>query len=270
LYLLSDVTYIVLFRIIGYRKKVVLTNLRNSFPEKSEQEIRMIRKNFYHYFCDLVLETLKTLTISPAAVKRHILFKDISVLERFKAENKSVILVMGHFGNWELGGPIFSLQKQHQLYVIYHPLQDKRFDGLVYRIRSRFGTKLYAMNDTLRGMISNKNTLTATAFIADQTPLPANAYWTTFLHQDTPIFTGYDKIARKLNYPVLYISIDRVRRGLYNLTCEVLVENPSATEENEIADLFTKRLEKDILAKPEIWLWSHKRWKHSRKSKEEK
>lgn len=264
MYILSDVLYIVLYKLIGYRKKVVLTNLRNSFPEKSEQEIQIISNKFYHYFGDLVLETLKTLTISPAAVKKHITFEGAALFERFKKENRSVIIVMGHYGNWELGGPIFSMQQLHQLYVIYHPLSNKRFDKLVYHMRTRSGTRLYAMSDTLRGMISNRKELTATAFIADQTPLPANAYWTTFLHQDTPLFTGTEKIARKLNYPVIYVSIDRVKRGLYNMRSELLVENPSTTSEHEITELFTKRLEQDIIAKPEIWLWSHRRWKHKR------
>src|SRR5689334_9056759 len=105
LYVVSDIIYVVLYKIIGYRKKVVLSNLRNSFPEKSEQEIKTICNKFYHYFCDLVLETLKTLTISPASVHRHIKFEDKRILERFKKENRSVIIVMGHFGNWEMGGP---------------------------------------------------------------------------------------------------------------------------------------------------------------------
>ncbi len=265
MYMLSDVIYIILYKVVGYRKEIVLTNLRNAFPEKSEKEINGICKKFYRYFCDLALETIKTLTISPSSANRHFNFEDAAIIEKFRNENKSIIIVMGHLGNWELGGACFSLKKLHTLYVIYHPLSNKYFDRLVCYMRTRLGTKLYTMNNTLRGMISNKNQLTATAFIADQTPFPENAYWTTFLNQDTPVFTGTEKIAKKLNYPVVYIFIDRIKRGFYSVKSELLVENSKDTKENEISELFTRRLEKDILYKPELWLWTHRRWKHVRK-----
>lgn len=192
------------------------------------------------------------------------MFEGQSLFESYRQKNQSVIIVMGHYGNWELGGARFTIEHLHRLFVVYKPLKSKAFDKLTYRMRTRLGTKLYAMNETLRGMISDKNELTATAFIADQTPFPENAYWTTFLNQDTPFFTGNEKIARKLNYPVIYVSIDRIKRGLYNLKGEVLAEHPAATGENEITEAFARRLEKDIVAKPEIWLWSHRRWKHKR------
>jgi KDO2-lipid IV(A) lauroyltransferase len=120
------------------------------------------------------------------------------------------------------------------------------------------------MNETLRGMVRDRKELTATAFIADQTPQPNGAYWTTFLNQDTPVFTGTEKIAQKFKYPVIYISIKRPKRGLYAMEAELLVENPEDTSENEISELHTKRLERDIVENPEIWLWTHRRWKHKR------
>ena len=129
-------------------------------------------------------------------------------------------------------------------------------------MRTRLGNKLYAMKDSYRGMISNRKEVTATAFIADQTPLPKGAYWTTFLNQDTPIFFGTAKIAKKLNYPVIYVSIKRPRRGHYEISAELLIQHPDSLSENEISERHTRRLERDIRENPHIWLWSHRRWKH--------
>jgi KDO2-lipid IV(A) lauroyltransferase len=266
-YLVSDGIYLLLYRVIGYRKKVVYENLKNSFPEKTHEELKKIEKQFYHYLVDLFLETLKTLTISKEeAIKRCKLNpKAVALFNELYTQKQSCILVMGHFGNWEWAGNTFSLINKQQLYVIYHPLTNKHFDKLMYDMRTRFGSKLYAMKDTMRGMISNRNEINATAFIADQTPAPENAYWTTFLNQDTPVFWGTEKIAQKLNYPVVYVTINRVKRGYYEVNAEILVNEPKNTKEGEISELHTRQLEKDIKAQPEIWLWSHRRWKHKRK-----
>ncbi|MGI8892291.1 MAG: lysophospholipid acyltransferase family protein [Bacteroidia bacterium] len=267
LYLFSDLIYVLLFKIIGYRKKVVLTNLKNSFPEKSDAEINLIATKFYKYFCDLTLETIKTLTVSPSALRKHVFFEDVSLFKKYYDEKKSVIIVMGHYGNWELGGARFGVENLHTLFVIYHPLNNKYFDKLVYKMRTRLGNKLYSMNETLRGMVRDRNNLTATAFIADQTPSQLNVYWTTFLNQDTPVFTGPEKIARKFNYPVIYVSVKRPKRGLYKVENQLLAEEPEKTTDNEISEKFTRFLEKDIILQPEIWLWTHRRWKHKRPTK---
>jgi KDO2-lipid IV(A) lauroyltransferase len=267
LYILSDGLYIIFYYLIGYRKKVVLQNLKNSFPEKTEKEIAVICKKFYHYFCDLILESLKTLTISREQVKKRVVFSEasIAIFKKYYENKQSIVLVMGHMGNWELAGAGFSqLSSLHHLYILYHPLTNKRFDNLVYHMRTRLGNKLYAMNEALRGMLRDRDKITATAFIADQTPSPEGAYWTTFLHQDTPVFRGTEKLATKLNYPVVYASVSRPKRGVYAVELEILTENPKACQENEISEKHTRRLEKDILIQPEIWLWTHKRWKHKR------
>ncbi len=264
LYALSDVLFVVLYHLFGYRKKVVRTNLRNSFPEKSKAELRAIEHAFYTWFCDLVLETLKTLTISPAQVKERVAVEGDGVLNKYFDAKRSVILVMGHWGNWELGGARFSQLGLHPLFVIYHPLQNKWFDGLVIHMRTRLGNKLYAMNDTMKGMLRDRDQVTATAFIADQTPPPDRAYWTTFLNQDTPVFFGTEKIARKLGCPVIYVGIERTRRGFYTMRFEELVADPANTAEGEISKRHTKRLEHDIRSQPAFWLWTHRRWKHRR------
>ncbi len=171
---------------------------------------------------------------------------------------------MGHWGNWEWAGNSFSLLCKHQLYVIYHPLSNTYFDGLIYRMRTRFGTKLIPMKDTYREMASKRNELNATAFIADQTPSPEGAFWTTFLNQDTPVFKGTEKIAQRMNYPVLYGRVKRLKRGYYEISAQVLFENAAKAEPDMISKSHTKALENDIIAQPEIWLWSHRRWKHKR------
>lgn len=241
-------------------------NLLKSFPEKSEIEIKKIRKEFYHYLCDLFLETFKTLTMSRRFSLEHCRFSEQSniLFDEYFEKRKSIILVMGHFGNWEWAGNSFSLARKQQLYVIYHPLTNTHFNKLIVNMRKRFKTKLILMRDTFRDMLHNRKEITATVFIADQTPPPENAYWTTFLNQDTPVFRGTEIIAKKLNYPVVYATIRRVKRGYYEIFTETLFENPATTFEGEISEAHTRKLETDIREQPEIWLWSHRRWKHKR------
>ncbi|GJM32725.1 MAG: acetyltransferase [Saprospiraceae bacterium] len=262
MYLLSDFIYFWLYRVFSYRKEVVLTNLRNSFPEKSEAEIQKICRAFYSYFCDLILEVLKTLTISKASVRRHVTLGDTAVFEKHK--DKSLVLVMGHFGNWELAGARYSMEPIHQLYVVYHPLRNPYFDKLLYFMRTRSGTKLYTMKETKKAMVRDRGLRTAVAFIADQTPSHTKTYWTTFLNQDTPVFSGPEKIAKNLDYPVVYISMKRIKRGQYQLDFEEIFSDPQSAGENEILELYTRRLEQDILERPETWVWTHRRWKHKR------
>lgn len=265
LYLLSDVLYLVIYRIVGYRRKVVMTNLRNSFPEKEQAELNAIERRFYAWFCDLVLETLKTLTIGPEALRKRVSFEGIDLLRGYAREGRSIIIVLGHFGNWELAGARYSLEKDiPRLFVIYHPLQNKHFDRLLYRMRTRHGTGLYTMKETSRAMIRDRHLNTATAFIADQTPSPEKAYWTRFLGQDTPVFLGAEALSRKLDYPIVYLSINRPRRGHYTMTAEPLVKDPSGMPEGAITESHTRRLEEDIRKYPDLWLWTHRRWKHQR------
>lgn len=266
LYFICDGFYAILFYVVGYRKKVVVTNLKNSFPHKSEQEIRRLTKDFYHYLCDLIPETFKTLTISKKSMLRHCTIQPEAkaIFDRFHAEGKSIMLVMGHYGNWEWAGNSFSLICKQKLFVVYHPLKNKYVDGLMYRMRTRFGTGLIPMRETYKDMVRYKTMISATAFIADQTPRPDNAFWTTFLNQDTPVFWGTERIAKKIDFPIVYIAVSRLRRGYYTINAEVLSENPKETADGDISALHTARLEKDIHKQPEIWLWTHKRWKHKR------
>lgn len=263
-YAVSDFMYLVVFYGLKYRRTVTETNLRNAFPEKSEVEIQSLTKAYFHYLCDLMLETFKTLTMSEKEAVRRCKFHDTLLFDRLYAEKKSIILVLGHLGNWEWAGPTMSLETGYQVYVIYHPLKDKNFNNLIVKMRTRFGTRLIPMKNTLRDMIKNKAEISATAFIADQTPNPANAYWTTFMNQDTPVFEGTEKVATMLKYPVVFCWLNRTKRGYYEIRTELLTENPAGMKYGEITERFTRRLEEEITKQPETWLWSHKRWKHKR------
>jgi Kdo2-lipid IVA lauroyltransferase/acyltransferase len=266
LYLFSDGVYLLIYYVVRYRRKVVRLNLVRSFPEKNDIEIREIEVRFYRYFCDLFLETFKTLTISRENMVKHCRLEPetLALFKELEGENQSFMMVMGHFGNWEWAGNTFCVCCKHQLYVIYHPLSNKFMNGLVYRMRTRFGTRLIAMKDTLREMLKNRTELTATAFIADQSPLPNFAYWMNFLNQDTPVFLGIEKIALKIRYPIVYISIRRVKRGYYRVFAEKITLPLDPQRSGTITEIHTGKLETDIRRQPEIWLWTHRRWKHER------
>ncbi len=264
LYGISDFLCFLLFHVVGYRRKVVEQNLRNSFPQKSEKEIKTLSKKYYHYLCDLTLEVFKKITMNRPAAMNRCKFHNAELINRLASENKSVILLMGHYGNWEWAGSSFTLSTNHQLHVIYKALSNPYFEKLMVKSRTLFGTRLIKVENTLRDIIANKNNPAAYAFIADQTPFPQQAYWTTFLNQDTPLFTGAEKLAKKLNYPVVFVNIVRVKRGYYEIFPELLFEEPKLCKENEITEAFIRRLETEIIKMPETWLWSHRRWKYTK------
>jgi len=265
-YRISDIVFLILYYGLKYRKNVIHKNLVNSFPDKSMKEINRLCRDFYRFFCDLMLETFKTLTMSrKQAIRRCEISKDsLNLLEKLYSEKKDIILVLGHYGNWEIAGSSFSSQCSHQLYVIYKPLSSEFFDRLMYKMRTRWGTKLITTHDTYKKMQEIKNTGSATAFIADQTAAPNNAYWTKFMNQDTPVFWGTERAAKQFGYPVVYLTIKRPKRGYYQIFAELLIKNPETTKKGEISEAHTRKLEKDILEQPEIWLWSHRRWKHKK------
>lgn len=267
LYIFSDFAYVIVYYVLGYRRKVVEQNLRNSFPEKSNEEILNISRKYYQFLCDIILETIKKITAGKDETLKRCKFHNTELFQRMYDQNKSVILLLGHYGNWEIGGSSFTLSNKHQLFVIYKTLANKYFENLFYKTRTRFGTRLIKMENTFKDIINTRNERSAYAFIADQTPSNQNAtYWTTFLNQDTILFTGAEKIARKFDYPVVFINVVRVKRGYYEITPELLYENSKNSTENEITEKFVRKLEEQIIKMPETWLWSHRRWKHKREN----
>lgn len=264
LYRISDVVYFLLYYVVGYRKKVVNENLTNSFPDKSAKEIIQLQKEFYRYLCDLMFETLKTITWDEKTVRKRVKMHGVELMDELYEQKKNVIAVMGHLGNWEWAGPGFSLNYKQQLYVVYQPLSNKYFEKLFAGSRTKFTTEIIPRKDTLRRMIRNKGTINATALIADQAPTPVNtAVWIDFLNQRTAVFNGPEKIAKMLDCAVVYMDIKRVKRGYYEVVPTLLFDQPKETDDLEITMAFNRILEQGIISRPETWLWSHRRWKHT-------
>jgi KDO2-lipid IV(A) lauroyltransferase len=235
-----------------------------SFPNLKKSQLKELEVRFYRYFCDLIVESLKAFTISEAELKRRLVFEDTSPFQKHFDNGQSLMVMMGHWGNWELGGLRFSLEDLHDMYVVYKPQKSEVANRLAGKLRTRFGNGLYKMKRTLRLMIEHKDALTATSFLADQLDPSKDALRIEFLQQETKVFQGGAKIAKKLNYPIIYAGIRRVGRGQYSICLEELVAEPSQMEVEEIVKLFFARLERDINQQPETWLWTHKRWKHTR------
>lgn len=265
LFFLSDGFYY-LIRLSGYRRKVVLTNLRNSFPEKSEKELKVIAKKFFHHLSDMFFETFKLYRISEKELKKRIQFENTELIDRYYDEGKDVIAVLGHYGNWEWM-PSMDLFVKTNGCQVYQTLRSKEYDKYMFDLRSRWGTLNFTMKASYRSMhklrMDNKRFLIG--MISDQSPRKNKIqHYTTFLNQDTPVHLGAEKMAVKTNSPVVFVRIEKPKRGYYKVTLEPLFENPTETKEFEITDTFNKRLENLIKEKPEFWLWSHKRWKHKR------
>lgn len=262
LYILSDAIYIILYHIIGYRRDVVEDNLRNSFPEKSAAELKIIEKQYFRYLGDLMVETIKMITISESEVKRRMKAKNPELVSNYYRQGKSIIAAVAHYGNWELAAHAFSLIPEYEKVIVYKPLSNKIADAYYQKIRARFGATLVAMRGTLRKLAELKNQLTFTVLVSDQTPVQHEAqYFTEFLNQQTPVFLGVEKMALMFNSVVIYGDIRCIKRGYYEYTIVPLFENAKATALYEITNTHVKYLETMINKAPQYWLWSHRRWK---------
>ncbi|QMW06483.1 lysophospholipid acyltransferase family protein [Spirosoma foliorum] len=265
LYGISDVLYFLLFRVIRYRRQVILDNLEHSFPEKSPAEIRLIMKGFYHNLADLFVETLKLPTFSPDELQQHVrVINPELVLEQIQA-GKTAIAMTSHQGNWEwLPGPF--VLKGIPVDSVYKPLTNPFFNDLMYKIRSSFGAVPTDMHLLPRQMVARKDTPRLIGLMSDQVPdVPEQAYWTDFLHRDTPFYPGAERLARSRNLPVFYMEPVRVRRGYYEISIQLLAEPPyTDLPPGTILERYRDRIEDTIKKYPSDWLWSHKRWKHWR------
>lgn len=264
LYLLSDLVCYIIRDLISYRKKTVLENLRYAFPDKTEKEIKEISDNFYSYFSDFILETIKLYSISAETLKKRMYYNDKTILEHHYKNGQSVIFVLGHLGNWEWACPGAGLGSPYIFQAIYKRLLNPYFDKLVFKLRSRLGGELLEMRTAPRAMLMDKDRVTSTAFPMDQRPPPEYAYWTTFMNRDAGFFMGPEKIARKMGHAVIYARIERVKRGFYKMHLNEITDNAGRMKEGEVIEAFVRQLEKDIKEAPELYLWSHKRWKHDR------
>ncbi len=262
LYLLSDLLFLIIFYIIGYRRKVVSQNLRNSFPDKTEQELSIIEKKFFRFLCDMVVESIKLITISPQTLAKHAKVTNPELLDQYFSQGRSIIGAVGHYTNWEMGSLSFSMVTSYRRMVVFKPLSNKEADAFYEKVRSRFGATLVPMKKTLRAISEYRNEPTFTALVSDQTPVMHEAhYFTTFLNQPTAVFLGVEKIAKLTNSVVVFCDQRCVKRGYYELTLVPLVTEPKQTAEYEITETHVRYLERMINEQPEYWLWSHRRWK---------
>lgn len=267
LYIISDLLYPLVYYVIGYRKKIVLQNLRNSFPEKPEKEIEIISKKFYRHFCDILIETVKLFHISADELKRRMKYVDNSALVEEYQNGKHVLMVVGHYNNWEWASGL-CMQGPHHFTSIYKPLTNKYFDELMMKMRTRFGGEMVSMGKVGRVFMNNirEGKLTMVNFIADQSPYEAEIqYWTTFLNQETPVFLGIEKIALKTKQPVYFASFKKVKRGYYEVTVEKLCNDCNELAPHELTEMHVRKMEELIKEDPQYWLWSHRRWKSKRK-----
>jgi KDO2-lipid IV(A) lauroyltransferase len=262
LYLISDVVFVVLYYITGYRRKVVQENLRNAFPEKSEKERADIEKKYFRYLGDLIIESIKTITISEKEAKLRMRCTNPELAEHYFSQGKSIIAASGHYGNWELAAVEFGFLTDKRRIVVYKPQSNDIFTDFFNKTRSRFGTEMISMKQTLRKMIEYKNELTFTVLATDQTPTREETqYFTNFLNQPTAVFLGTEKLTKVANCVVMFYRIDVIKRGYYTYTLVPLVEDPHQTQPHEITNAHVQYLESIIKEKPEYWLWSHRRWK---------
>ena len=262
LYLLSDVLFVVLYHITNYRRAVVRTNLQNSFPEKTEAERNRIEKQFFRYLADLIVETVKSISITEKELKKRVQLVNPEMITNYHQQGRSVIAVGGHYCNWELAGLNFCFYSDNKFLIVYKPLTNKTFDDFFISIRSRFGTIMVAMRQTMRKIVEFKAERITIALLSDQTPTREDAtYFTDFLNQPTAVFLGIEKLARSTGDPVLFYDMKRLKRGYYSCTLTTLVDNPKETAPFQITNMHVKHLEKCIKQEPQYWLWSHKRWK---------
>ncbi len=262
LYLFSDFLFVMIYHVTGYRKAVVNQNIRNSFPEKSPKEIEEIQKAFFRHLCDLITESIKLFSISLDELRARFIISNPEIFDKYYKQKQSIILVGGHYNNWEIAAVSLKLWAPHQTIGIYSPLSNKFFNKKMAQSRTRYGVQIITKAEVRNSFVENKDKLTMTVFGADQSPTYSKkVYWTNFLNQETAVHIGTELFALKYNYPVLFIKVNKVKRGYYQAEIEELTSAPKTCNTGEITALHTQCLEKMIIENPQYWLWSHKRWK---------
>ena len=267
LYVLSDLIYLLVYHVAGYRKHLVRRHLADSFPEKSEAERRRIERAFYRWFCDYLVETVKLLTISHSQIRRRMVFKGTEIIDEIVESGQSCAIYLGHYCNWEwiTSMPLWVSPKA-QCGQIYHALENADFDRIFLTLRQRMGAVCIPMAETLRRLAAYRQQKQpmVIGYISDQVPFWNNIHhWLTFLHHDTPVLTGTERLARTAGHAVLYIDITRPRRGYYEAEIKLIARDPRQTKDYELTDAYFRMLEASIRRAPQYWLWTHNRWKRS-------
>ena len=264
LYIFSDLLYFILYKVFKYRLSVVRDNLKKSFPEKNEKELRMIEKLSYKNLCDITVESLKAFTMSKEQIyMRHNVINEDSIRYLYEIYG-GIIALPNHYSNWEWGA-MSCMQLEWAGVALYKPLSNKHLNSYVKRNRSRLGTQLVSIYDTARNFVENKDKKKNYIMASDQSPSNAKkAHWVNFLGRETAFLHGPEFYAKNYNYPAVFIDIQRVKRGYYELELSVLTDEPQKLKDGELTQMLASKLEEVIIKKPENWLWSHKRWKLKR------
>lgn len=265
LYIMADVLYYLIFYAAKYRKKVVYKNLRQSFPQKSDAEIDIIARAFYRHFSDFLLEITKCIRIPKEELDKRVKFINPEIFDELAAQNKNFALVSAHYNNWEMLVRLPAVMK-HRFLVIYRPLKSKLSDRISFYMRSRFGAVMLPMENVFRESLKTfaEKKLFSVWFLADQRPPRNSRFWTIFLNQETAFFEGAEKISSKIGMAVVFMDIQKVRRGFYEVRFEKIIDNAATMQPNQVTLACVRKMEEEIIRAPEYWLWSHKRFKHSR------
>ncbi len=267
LYLLSDGLFFPLFHIVKYRRKVVEKQLDECFPEKSMQERRAIERQFYHFFCDYLVEVIKLFSISKKEMMRRMKFVGIEQVREELKDKKFCFLYLGHYCNWEYIASLSYWLPEIHCGQIYHRIYNQAFDELFLKLRGQFGGESILMKDTLRRILTlrNQEKKVMIGFIADQLPKWENMHhWTTFLNHDTSFFIGAERIAKQVDAALYYVDVERVKRGYYQVRFRLMTLHPKEFPDYELTDQYARLLEESICRQPAYWLWTHKRWKRTK------
>lgn len=263
LYFVCDIFYVIIYCIVGYRKKVVRENLKNSFPDKSKSELKAIERKFYRHFADFLGESIKSISISDKDILKRCALMNPEILDKYYNQGKSVIILCGHYNNWEYYAVGISQQLKHSTIAAYKPLKNKFFDQVILKSRQRFGMRMVSMRDIPRVFSRELHQPTVSIMVNDQSPgNPKTAHWNTFLNQDTGWMTGAERLAEKYDQAILFGVIRKVKRGFYEVTFREITDDVIKHPKGFVLDTHAQFLEEIIREEPQYWLWSHKRWKH--------
>ena len=268
-YLFSDLVFVIVYYVVGYRRKTVIDNLHLVFPQKSSEELKKIRKKFYRHMVDMFLEMVKSISIDNEELKKRFTFTNLEEIKKVRAMNKSIILACGHYASYEWMNALQLYEPNYRGFGIYKKIKNKHFDKLVKDIRGRYNATLISTTKATKTITENEENgiLGVYAMVADQSPkLSRSKVWTDFMGIQVPVFTGTEKLSRGLDMAVVYLHVEKVKRGYYRATFKTLSYKPEIEEPYAITRRYFDELEAQIKNAPEYYLWTHKRWKHRNES----
>jgi len=264
LYLLSDFMFVLFYYVIRYRRAVVLGNLTRSFPDKSQQEIKKIMRAFYSHFGDILVESIKGYGMTQKQIDKRYRILNPEIVDDLYEANRGLIACAYHYGNWEWGIMAVASKFKHQAISLYMPVANKHIERYLKKLRADNGMEMVSIRETKEAFMVERKRPPMIIMAADQNPSPLkNAIWMKFLNQITACIHGPEAYSKKMDFPLIFFDVKKVKRGYYTLEVKRLIDNPRQTELGEITKAYMSTVEKLINQKPDFWLWSHKRWKYT-------